>query len=69
MVKIRNSKSKQEREVSEKEWETIQKNDLINNWSIVEVAKKPKELAEFEAKKETAKVETPKNTTNNGKDK
>lgn len=65
---IRNSVSKDERSVSEEEWKAIQKNTLMKGWSLVPVAKKPKELDEFEAKKTittnaTAKEETPKNTS------
>lgn len=65
---IRNSVSKAEKKVSEEEWKAIQKNTLMKGWSLVPVAKKPKELEEFEAAKKattttTAKEETPKNTS------
>lgn len=74
MLKIRNSKSKEEKEVTEEQWQSIDKNPLITGWFVVPAAKKPKELEAFEAAKkpvttETAKPETPKNTGTNGKDK
>jgi hypothetical protein len=68
MLIIKNSKSKEEKSVSEKDWEAIQKNPLMKNWFEVPTAKKPKELEEFEATKAgktsaTAKEEMPKNTS------
>lgn len=63
-MKIKNVKSKVEKEATKEEFEAIQKNPLTKGkWVVVEGAKVPPEVKEFEAKKETAKVETPKNTT------
>ena len=63
-MKIKNVKSKVEKEATKEEFEAIQKNPLTKGkWIVVESAKVPPEVKEIEAKKETAKVETPKNTT------
>lgn len=63
-MKIRNSTSKQEKEVTDEEWESIKDNPLVKGWFPVSVSKKPEELKEFEAKKlNTTKEETSKNTS------
>ena len=64
-MQIKNSKTKEVKDVDEKGWEAIQKNPLVNNWSVVAKTKTPPEVAELAAKKEqaTAKEESPKNTS------
>ena len=61
-MQIRNSKSKEVKEVDEKGWDAIRKNPLMNNWSVIAKTKTPPEVAELAAKKqqETAKPETDK---------
>ena len=63
-MKIKNVKTKVEKEATKEEFEAIQKNPLTTGkWVIVEGAKVPPEVKVLEEKNQTAKVETPKNTT------
>ena len=63
-MKIRNFKTKVEKEATKEEFEAIQNNPLTNGkWFVVEGAKTPPEVKVIEEKNQTAKVETPKNTT------
>lgn len=62
-MKIRNFKTKVEKEVTKEQFEAIQKNPLTKGkWVVLEGAKVPQEVKELETKNATAKVETPKNT-------
>lgn len=68
-MQIKNSTTKQVKEVTDAEWKAINENPLVKGWFPIPAAKKPKELEAFEAAKkpaattETAKEETPKNTS------
>ena len=63
-MKIKNVKTKVEKEATKEEFEKIQNNPLTNGkWFVIEGAKVPPEVKVLEGKNQTAKVETPKNTT------
>lgn len=52
MLQIKNSKTKQVKEVSAEDFEKIQKNELTKGkWFVIEKAKTPPEVKELEDKK------------------
>ena len=52
MLQIKNSKTKQVKEVSAEDFDKIQKNELTKGkWFVIEKAKTPPEVKEFEEKK------------------
>lgn len=59
MLQIKNLKTKNVKKVSEKEWETIQKNPLTSKlWGVIDSAKVPPEIKELEKKQEQQKKGT-----------
>ena len=54
MLQIKNSKTKKVKEVSAEDFEKIQKNELTKGkWFVIEKAKTPPEVKEFEEKKKS----------------
>ena len=54
MLQIKNSKTKQVKEVSAEDFDKIQKNELTKGkWFVIEKAKTPPEVKEFEEKKKS----------------
>ena len=54
MLQIKNSKTKQVKEVSAEDFDKIQKNELTKGkWFVIEKAKTPPEVKELEEKKKS----------------
>ena len=54
MLQIKNSKTKQVKEVSAEDFDKIQKNELTKGkWFVIEKAKTPHEVKELEEKKKS----------------